>query len=101
VSRQFEPEAGAAARAVVEADAALHHLDQPLADRQAQTGAAFLAGGGRIGLREAAENAVAEVSGMPGAIVNRDPCRCAVLGADVDDLPSRARTWRRSTAGWS
>src|SRR5574341_914810 len=61
VPGQLEPERRAAARAVVEADAALHELDQPLADREAEAGAALLPGRGRVGLAEAAEDAPAEV----------------------------------------
>src|SRR5689334_3123259 len=57
---QLEPERRAAAAALGEADASAHHLHQPLADRQAEAGAALLARVGHVGLREAAEDAAAE-----------------------------------------
>src|SRR5216684_8160303 len=87
VTRQLEPEARAAARAVLEADVALHHLHQPLADREAEAGAALLARGGRVGLREAAEDAVAEpLRNAAAAVVDRDAhLAVAVLGGDLDD----------------
>src|ERR1044072_4238721 len=78
--RQLEPEAGAAAGTVVEADPPLHHLHQPLADRQAEAGAALLPGGGRIGLGEAAEDAGAEVlRDARTAVVNRDAHHVAAV----------------------
>jgi CheY-like chemotaxis protein len=74
VARQLEPERGAAAFAGIEADAPLHHLDQALGDRESQAGAAFLARGGGIRLREAAEDARAEGFGN---------ARAAVMDADA------------------
>src|SRR5262245_30977668 len=86
VARQLEPERGAAAGAVVEADAALHQLDQPLADREAEPGAALLPGGGGVGLREAAEDAAAELlRDAAAAVVHPDAhAGPGVLGADLD-----------------
>src|SRR5437870_12181283 len=72
---QLEPECGAAAGAVLEADAAVHQLDHPLADGEPEPGAALLARSGRVRLREAAENAAAELL--------RDS-RTAVVHADAD-----------------
>src|SRR5258706_5150953 len=76
VARQFEPEAGAAAGAIVEADVPLHQLDQALADGEAEAGAALLARGGGVGLREAAEDAAVEGFRNAGpAILHRHPDR--------------------------
>src|ERR671937_1920543 len=73
MARQLEPESGTAALAVLEADAALHHLDQALADGEAEARAALLPRGGRIGLIEAPEDARPERLGDAGAaIVHRD-----------------------------
>src|SRR5207247_11377687 len=60
---------------VLEADAAVHQLDHPLADGEPEPGAALLARRGRVRLREAAEDAAAELL--------RDS-RTAVVHADAD-----------------
>src|SRR5579859_5284504 len=85
---QLEPERRAAARAVVEADVALHHLHQALADGKPEARAALLAGSRRIGLREAPEHAAAEVLRDPGAaVVDADAqMRAALLERDVHGL---------------
>src|ERR1700694_6355722 len=57
---KLKKERGAPASAVLEADAPLHHFHQPLADGKTETRAALDARIGRIGLREAAEDAAAE-----------------------------------------
>src|SRR3954451_4654072 len=57
---ELEPESGAAAGAVLEADAPAHHLDQALADGETEAGAALLPRGRGVGLVEAAEHARAE-----------------------------------------
>src|SRR5688500_3042291 len=82
---EFEPESGAPARAVVETDAPVHHLDQALADGKAEAGAAFLAGGGRVGLGKAAEDARAEsLRDASSPVVHGDAhLRPGVLGADL------------------
>src|SRR3954467_15153288 len=73
VQRQLEPEARAAAGAILETDVTLHELDQALADREAKTGAALLARGGGVGLGEATENAAVEGFRDAGAsIVHRN-----------------------------
>ena len=53
--RDLEPEGRAAAGLGVHADAAAHQVDDALADRQAQAGAAVQAGGGGVGLAEGQE----------------------------------------------
>src|SRR6059058_6109758 len=71
---QLEPESAAAAVAVLEADATLHHLDQPLANGEPEAGAAFLARGGRVGLGESAEDARSERLRDAGTtVVYRNP----------------------------
>jgi hypothetical protein len=45
-------------RLALQPDLPVHHLDQAAADRQAQAGAAVLAGGGHVALREGLEQAV-------------------------------------------
>ena len=47
-----EQERAADAGLALDPDPAAHQLDEPLADRQAQPGAAVLAGGGHVGLGE-------------------------------------------------
>src|SRR3954462_9672672 len=91
MGRQFEPEGGAAARAVVEADVAMHHLDEALADSEAEAGAAFLARSGGIGLGESPEYAAAEVVRNPGAaVVDADAqAGAALLERYVDRLAFR------------
>src|SRR3954464_6359496 len=77
---ELEPESSAAFGAVVEADAAAHHLDQALADGEAEPGAAFLPRGCGIGLVEAAEDARTKSlrdAGPP--VVHRDAQRPTVL----------------------
>src|SRR6266436_3675958 len=83
---QFKPESRAAAGAVLEADASLHHLDQALADGEAEAGAAFLARGGGIGLRKAAEDPSAKALGDAGAaILHREPqVRARLADRDFD-----------------
>ena len=53
--RDFEPERRALAGHRGQADAALHQVDDALADRQPEAGAAVQAGGGGVGLGEGAE----------------------------------------------
>ena len=55
--RDLEPEGGAFAGDGVQADPAVHQVDDALADGQAQAGAAVQAGGGGVGLGEGAEQA--------------------------------------------
>src|SRR5712664_2617125 len=88
MARQLEPKRGAAALAVLEADAALHHLDQALADREPEAGAAFLPRGGGVRLVEAPEDPRPERLGDAGApVVHRDAQALRVLlGADLDHL---------------
>ncbi len=50
-----EVERAADARFAFEPDASAHQLDQPAADGEAQAGAAVLARGGHVGLRERLE----------------------------------------------
>ncbi len=50
-----EEERGPDAGLALEPDAAAHQLDQPAADRQPEAGAAVLARGGHVGLRERLE----------------------------------------------
>src|SRR5256885_1441356 len=85
---KLEPESGAAAFALVEADVALHQLDQPLANGKPEAGAAFLARGGGIGLVESAEDARAKCLRDAGALVVHADAKPAsgFLGADLDDL---------------
>src|SRR3989442_13096982 len=88
MARQLEPEGGAAAVAVLEADVAVHHLDQALANGEPEAGAALLARGGGIGLAEAAEEAGAEALGNAGAAVVHADAQALrhLLGADLDHL---------------
>src|SRR5689334_4340225 len=88
---ELEPESSAAAFAVVEADVPLHHLDQALADGEAQPGAAFLTRGGGVGLVEAAEDARAERLRDAGSLVVHADAQLpgALLGGDLDDLALR------------
>src|SRR3954469_22162921 len=93
---ELEPESCAAAGAVLETDAAVHHLDQALADGEAEAGAALLPRGGRIGLVEAAEHARAEcLRNARAAVVHADAQGGAVvLRRDLDDL-ALGREFRR------
>src|SRR6187549_3902888 len=84
VQGQVEPEAGAAAGAVVEPDATLHELDQALADRETKTRAAFLARRSRVGLREAAENAAVESLRNAGAAILHSHADDGVLDVQID-----------------
>src|SRR5688572_20243314 len=88
---KLEPEGSAAAGAVLEAYAAVHQLDQPLADGEPEAGAAFLARRSRVGLGEASEDARAEILRYAAAaIVHRDAhVRSRVLGGDVDHAALR------------
>src|SRR5947208_9019003 len=88
---ELEPESGAAAFALVEADVALHQLDQALADGKPEAGAAFLARRGGIGLVEAAKDARAERLRNAGALVVHADAQLAggLLGADLHDLAFR------------
>src|SRR3954471_21530188 len=88
---ELEPESGAAAFAVLEADAAVHHLDESLADGEAEAGAALLPRGGGVGLVEAAEHARAEGFRDAGpAVVHADAqVVLAILGADLHLLALR------------
>src|SRR3989337_2658241 len=83
---QLEPEDAAAAGAVVEADAAVHQLDQALADGEAQARAALLPRRGGVGLGEAAEHLGAESFRDAGpAVVHADAHRLAArLQRDLD-----------------
>ena len=63
----FEPERSAAPHGGMHADAAVHQVDDALADGQAQPGAAIQARGGRIGLAEGLEQARLQ------GIVDADP----------------------------
>src|SRR5258706_7659420 len=96
MARKLEPEGRAAAFAALEADVSLHHLHQPLRDREAEAGAAFLAGGGGIGLGEAAEDAAAESLGNAGpAVVYADAhARAPFLHADLDRAAVRGKLGR-------
>src|SRR5882762_9091232 len=86
---QLEPERSTAASAVLETDAAVHQLDHPLADGEPEPGAALLARSGRVRLREAAENAAAELLGDPRtAVVHADAdARAALFERDLDLAP--------------
>ena len=53
--RRREAEGAPLAGLALDPDLAPHHLDEPLADREAQAGPAELAGGRRVGLRERPE----------------------------------------------
>src|SRR5437764_12868488 len=88
MARQFEPEGGAAAIAVLEADMPVHHLDQALANGEPETGATLLARGGGVCLVEAAEDARPERLGDAGpAVVHADAQAVGdLLGADLDHL---------------
>src|SRR3954468_16010198 len=88
MSGQLEPEGRAAAVAVLEADAALHHLDQALANSEPEPRAALVARGRRVGLAEAAENARAErLRDARSAIVHRNAQPgAALLGGDLHRL---------------
>src|SRR6266850_3832527 len=83
---QLEPEGGAAAVAVLEADASLHHLDQALANGEPEAGAALLPRSGGIGLVEAAEHARPEgLRDARSAVVHADAQALrGLLGADLD-----------------
>src|SRR3954470_6344362 len=84
VQRQLEPEAGAAAGAIVETDVALHELDQALADRQAKARAALLARGGGVGLGEAPKNAAMEGFRNAGASIMHGNANDGAIDTHVD-----------------
>ena len=68
-----ELEQAALARPALDADAAIHHLDQALRDREPQPGTAVLPGGRGIGLGERTEHLVALFRGDADAgIAHRD-----------------------------
>src|SRR5262249_42892545 len=83
----LDPEQAALAEPALHADLAVEQLDQVLADRQAQTGAAEAARGGRVGLRERAE--------QPGDLLGRD-ADAGVLDLEAQPRTARARPRRRA-----
>src|SRR4051812_23543347 len=93
---KLEPEGGAAAVAVVEADVALHHLDQALADREPEPGAAFLARGSRVGLGKAREDAAAEIirDARPAVVHRYAQAWPALLQHDFHGSPFRGEFCR-------
>src|SRR3954454_807040 len=84
VQRQIEPEAGAAAGAILETDVTLHELDQALADGEAKAGAALLARCGGVGLGEAPENAAVEGFRDAGASIVHGDANDGAIDAHVD-----------------
>src|SRR5438270_13216642 len=88
---ELEPESGATAFAIVEADVTLHQLDQPLADCEPEAGAAFLARRGGIGLVEATTDARAECLRDAGPLVVDTDAQLpgGLLGGDLHDLAFR------------
>src|SRR2546421_4546890 len=91
MARELEPEGGAAVGAVLEADVAVHHLDQALANSEPEAGAAFLPRRGGVGLVEAAEHARAErLRDSRAAVVHFDAQAVGGgRGADLDHLALR------------
>src|SRR5438876_4901352 len=88
IGRQLEPEGGAAAVAVLEADVPAHHLDQALANGEPEAGAALLPRSGGVGLVEAAKDARPERLGDAGPAVVHTHAQAVgdLLGADLDHL---------------
>src|SRR3954467_6495201 len=88
MSGQLEPEGRAAAVAVLETDASLHHLDQALANGEPEPCAALVAGGGRVSLAEAGENAYPErLRDARSAVMHRNAQpRAARLSGDLHRL---------------
>src|SRR5439155_7032844 len=88
MARQLEPEDGAAAIAVLEADPTLHHLDQALANGEPEPRAALLAGRRRVRLVEAAEDARPERLWNAGPFVVHADAQQAgdFVGRDPDHL---------------
>src|SRR6266513_1543321 len=86
MARQLEPEGGAAALAVLEADVSFHHLDQALANGEPEAGAALLPRGGGVGLVEAAEDARPERfrDARPAVVHAHPQTGWRLLGADLD-----------------
>ena len=74
------------------ADLAAHQLDQALADREAQSGAAVAPRRRRVGLAEALEQHVLTVSRHADARVADLNSRCCVAGGIADDACSSSRT---------
>src|SRR6187549_589065 len=66
---QFHPEGGALTRLRIEADPALHLLDEPARDVQTEPGAAFLASRRGVGLRKSLKDPRTEVLRDSGARV--------------------------------
>src|SRR5687768_5083614 len=76
---QGEEEDRATSWRVFVADGAAHLLDQQLADRKSQSGAALAAAVGRIGLGETLKNARLEFLGNSGAAIAHVHAHCIAL----------------------
>src|SRR5207244_3209251 len=90
MARELEPEGGAAAVAVLDADVAVHHLDQALANGESEAGDALLAGGagGRLGAAdlEAVAEALVEHHRLAYQVVDADRLRVEGELARLDFL---------------
>lgn len=90
LQRQLQPEARALVRLAIEADLAVHLLDQRAGNGQPQPGTAALTGIGRIGLGEALEDARAEDFRYAGS---------AILHPDLEPFAAASQVDRHASAG--
>ena len=77
-----------------EPDAPAHQLDQPAADGQAQPGAAVLAGGGHVGLRERLEQLRRLLAGHADAGVAHGELELHLLARAFEQFDVRAGSRR-------